>query len=198
MDFGKYQRQVNYYDYIESDAWKEKADAAKQRAWYRCQVCNASEKNISLHAHHRTYDRLGMERDDDLTVLCDECHNIYHAHGKIRQPPPRTLPQIKPPSAEDQIKSLEEYILYLKCQDTSDDSTLIDMRFAELRLKDIEICSNIKKIADEQKAAIDEGDYDLARKLTKDVETLGQIRSDICRQKESMSIRFPGAERIFI
>jgi hypothetical protein len=68
-------RKVNYYEYIASPAWKRKANAAKKRAGYRCQVCN--EGGVTLDAHHRTYERLGHERPEDITVLCRSCHGLY-------------------------------------------------------------------------------------------------------------------------
>ena len=70
-------QRVNYYDYIHSPQWKAKADAAKKRAGYRCQVCNRHKDEVILDAHHRTYERLGHERPEDITVLCHGCHEIY-------------------------------------------------------------------------------------------------------------------------
>ena len=71
-------KRVNYQDYIHSPAWRYKATAAKKRALWACQVCNSAER---LETHHRTYVRLGREWDSDLTVLCRECHQLYH--GKV-------------------------------------------------------------------------------------------------------------------
>jgi hypothetical protein len=67
-------RRPNYYAYIKSPAWKRKADAAKKRAGYRCQVCNGENR---LEAHHRTYDNLGHEKPEDITVLCHKCHELF-------------------------------------------------------------------------------------------------------------------------
>lgn len=67
----------NYRVYLSSEAWKVKAKAAKERAGWRCQVCNASKDETVLDAHHRTYERVGNERDDDITVLCRDCHTMY-------------------------------------------------------------------------------------------------------------------------
>lgn len=67
-------RRVDYRTYIASPEWKAKADAAKERAGYRCRVCNRGGR---LDAHHRTYERLGHERDEDITVLCHNCHELY-------------------------------------------------------------------------------------------------------------------------
>jgi hypothetical protein len=40
-------------------------------ARYRCQQCGAGR---ALQVHHRTYDRVGAEWDEDLQVLCADCH----------------------------------------------------------------------------------------------------------------------------
>jgi len=67
----------SYQDYLKSDEWKEKANAAKERAGWQCQI-NAKHSNKILHAHHRTYERIGNELDSDITVLCDSCHRKAH------------------------------------------------------------------------------------------------------------------------
>lgn len=78
-------RRLIYSEYIVSPAWKNKADAAKQRAGYRCQVCNRHKNEVILDAHHRTYERLGHERDEDITVLCRECHEMYETDKRMRR-----------------------------------------------------------------------------------------------------------------
>ena len=72
---------VVYEDYIQSERWKEKAYRAKKRAGFRCQLCNQGGE---LHAHHRTYVRLGYELPMDLTVLCSTCHEVFHDERKHR------------------------------------------------------------------------------------------------------------------
>ncbi len=37
-----------------------------------CERCKANTPRLSL--HHKTYDRLGRERDSDLELLCEACH----------------------------------------------------------------------------------------------------------------------------
>lgn len=75
---------VNYKAYIASDDWKRRADAAKKRAGHRCQVCNrGADQVLQLEAHHRTYENLGNEQAQDITVLCNECHDLFSAHGKL-------------------------------------------------------------------------------------------------------------------
>jgi len=71
-------KHIDYYEYINSPEWKAKADAAKERAEYRCQVCNRPGASSTLHAHHRTYENLGHEKPGDITVLCADCHALFH------------------------------------------------------------------------------------------------------------------------
>ena len=64
-----------YGDYLKSHQWKDKAKQAKERAGNRCQLCNSPNK---LQVHHRTYERIGLEDNSDLIVLCDSCHRKFH------------------------------------------------------------------------------------------------------------------------
>lgn len=66
---------VNYEAYIQSPQWRAKADACKERDGWQCRLC---ENTHDLHAHHRTYKRLGNERPEDLTTLCGRCHALFH------------------------------------------------------------------------------------------------------------------------
>ncbi len=68
---------LDYRSYLQSDAWRQKREFMLQRAGYRCQVCN---KKGRLELHHRTYERLGEERMEDLLVLCSSCHGLFHGH----------------------------------------------------------------------------------------------------------------------
>ena len=72
------QEPPDYKTYIRSDEWRDRATAAKERAGWRCQTCNVPDNQAVLHAHHRTYERLGNEEPNDITVLCAECHAKFH------------------------------------------------------------------------------------------------------------------------
>src|SRR4051812_15635681 len=62
-----------YADYRDSDTWKELRRKARQRDGHRCRVCNRTEQ---LSVHHRRYPELyGTETVDDLTTLCQPCHD---------------------------------------------------------------------------------------------------------------------------
>src|ERR1022692_4073283 len=65
-----------YHEYLQSDKWKSLRLLCLTRDQYRCRVCNESEH---LEVHHRTYERIGQEQLDDLTTLCDKCHELYTA-----------------------------------------------------------------------------------------------------------------------
>lgn len=69
-----------YGDYLLTEHWQQVRRAALERALYRCQICNSPNY---LNVHHRTYERRGYERDDDLLVLCRNCHQIFHENGKL-------------------------------------------------------------------------------------------------------------------
>jgi 5-methylcytosine-specific restriction endonuclease McrA len=72
-------RSVDYYQYIQSPEWHERAEAAKQRAGFHCQLCNADDQTTVLNVHHRTYERLGHEPEEDIIVLCRACHELSRA-----------------------------------------------------------------------------------------------------------------------
>jgi hypothetical protein len=76
----KYLHTMPYADYLLTPHWQNMRQGALERAQYRCQVCNASK---SLHAHHRTYERRGHENQEDLIVLCENCHKLFHDNGKL-------------------------------------------------------------------------------------------------------------------
>ncbi len=65
----------SYREYLQTDEWRARADAAKERAGNRCQLCNAAGP---LEAHHRTYERRGKELPEDLVALCHDCHTGHH------------------------------------------------------------------------------------------------------------------------
>ena len=75
---------AEYADYLRTPHWQSMRTGALNRAGHRCQVCNASK---NLHVHHRTYERCpGNERAGDLTVLCADCHALYHDKPRVATP----------------------------------------------------------------------------------------------------------------
>lgn len=73
-----------YREYLKSRHWRDTRLRALDKANFRCQVCNTDEK---LEVHHRTYEDLGNEQLEDLTVLCQFCHTSFHqVANKVKQP----------------------------------------------------------------------------------------------------------------
>lgn len=71
-----------YAEFLTTPEWHKTRGRALHRAGYACQVCYSNE---DLHVHHRTYVNRGSEMDSDLTVLCAECHELFHAHRKLAE-----------------------------------------------------------------------------------------------------------------
>ncbi len=72
---------VNYQDYVNSPAWAAKKAAflrSDHRHAKRCYVCQRRHRR-GWHVHHLTYQRLGYESFDDLTIACPDCHDEIHA-----------------------------------------------------------------------------------------------------------------------
>ena len=72
--------QLPYSEYLKTEGWKVRRAKALARAEHRCQVCNSDKR---LEIHHRTYERLGHERDADLIALCHDCHTLFHGDGRL-------------------------------------------------------------------------------------------------------------------
>ena len=66
---------VEYYIYLASDDWRKRRRKALSLSGNKCQICR---NQITLQVHHKMYDRLGNEDDNDLAVLCEECHKSVH------------------------------------------------------------------------------------------------------------------------
>lgn len=71
-------RAMPYAEYLKTDHWHFTRQAALSRAHNRCQVCNTPSSEVALEVHHRTYEHRGQERPEDLIVLCDGCHSLFH------------------------------------------------------------------------------------------------------------------------
>ena len=68
---------MDYKEYLKTEHWQEIRELKLQSVNYKCQICNS---NKELNIHHRSYENLYNEQNhlEDLTVLCKECHGLYH------------------------------------------------------------------------------------------------------------------------
>lgn len=68
---------MDYQKYLKSDEWR----AITRRIWRKADGKCASCGGKGNHVHHKTYDRLGHEDDEDLELLCRFCHD--RRHGRL-------------------------------------------------------------------------------------------------------------------
>ena len=61
----------DYLKYLRSPEWKKTRNKRISLDQGRCQNCGAT---IHLQVHHLNYDSVGDETEDDIEVLCKECH----------------------------------------------------------------------------------------------------------------------------
>jgi 5-methylcytosine-specific restriction endonuclease McrA len=71
-----------YEHYLASAAWRRVRRLALRRARWRCERCGARGQ---LDVHHRTYRRLGVERPEDVEVLCPSCHEQADTERRTRR-----------------------------------------------------------------------------------------------------------------
>ncbi len=74
-------RAMPYKEYLQTPHWKRKREDKLRTVGRRCQVCNHGPHNLDV--HHRTYERLGEELDQDLTFLCRACHTNFHENRTL-------------------------------------------------------------------------------------------------------------------
>lgn len=65
----------HYQVYLGTTEWRLTRNRALKRASYQCSRCPSKR---DLDVHHKTYERLGREWDQDLEVLCVMCHRGEH------------------------------------------------------------------------------------------------------------------------
>jgi hypothetical protein len=70
-----------YSDYLVSAHWQEFRTKIIAKRGYRCEICPASGVKIAL--HHRTYERLGNESEDDIILVCPDCHDRIHKSERM-------------------------------------------------------------------------------------------------------------------
>ena len=62
-----------YIAYMQSDKWRKRKARLYHKRGRVCEMCGAT---WPLEVHHKTYERLGHELDEDLLIVCvPVCHD---------------------------------------------------------------------------------------------------------------------------
>ncbi|MHC2583664.1 HNH endonuclease family protein [Bradyrhizobium diazoefficiens] len=72
---------MDYAEYLQSPEWRARADAAIRRSRGFCERCGRPAQEV----HHKTYERLFCELDDDLEALCAACHRLEHGRLSLTE-----------------------------------------------------------------------------------------------------------------
>lgn len=70
----------NYQDYMRSYYWIELSSQFREKYGNKCVECGIKQEDIKskLNVHHKHYYTLGEEKEEDLMLLCDDCHKKVH------------------------------------------------------------------------------------------------------------------------
>jgi len=74
-DGRKSQRDIPYQEYLHTEHWQIVRKLVLERADYQCATCKNAH---NLRVHHLVYTNLWHEYENDVTVLCETCHNLIH------------------------------------------------------------------------------------------------------------------------
>lgn len=69
-----------YSEYLQSERWRALRARLITERGTLCEVCH-KQPHYSL--HHNTYARLFNETDEDVTLVCKECHTEIHQNYSI-------------------------------------------------------------------------------------------------------------------
>lgn len=62
---------AQYTEYMQSDQWRARCYRLRKKRGNRCERCGSG---LRTEVHHLNYDHLGHERDEDLQIVCKQCH----------------------------------------------------------------------------------------------------------------------------
>lgn len=72
----------DYKAYLKTKHWKELRLAIVAERGRKCSVHNC-DSGLPIQAHHTTYERVGHENHQDITLLCRRCHSAEHKRMEI-------------------------------------------------------------------------------------------------------------------
>jgi 5-methylcytosine-specific restriction endonuclease McrA len=80
---GEFQTQErSYKEFIKSEDWQQIRKSILEERGTTCERCGQTFSKRNVQIHHKHYDNeFSYENDDDLMVLCKECH--YEMHKEV-------------------------------------------------------------------------------------------------------------------
>ncbi len=76
---------AEYAEYLRTPHWHTLKRIRQELDGGHCMICR---NTVQLQCHHNCYDRMPyMERIDDVLTICNECHEIFVAMGKLKEGP---------------------------------------------------------------------------------------------------------------
>lgn len=83
-----YLKSIPRSEYYQTRHWQNRRESFKESFGNNimCQCCGMVQVESDSgetfeprwHVHHLTYENLGFESDEDLSLLCSACHNVVH------------------------------------------------------------------------------------------------------------------------
>ena len=117
---------VTARDYLKSEHWRRMRKHIYEKYKGKCKKCGRAFSSEHMNVHHLTYKRIGNEKDSDLTLLCETCHQLLHAtRNKNRKPKQSNQITKKELSNED----MKIYEIYLTLKYTDLDHLAISKKF---------------------------------------------------------------------
>ena len=101
----KSRKYLRYKVYIKSGAWRKRRELYYKTHEKRCVICKG---DYQIGLHHKSYGRLGKEKDKDLVTLCWKCHQSYHEKHGNRSPFETTDQFIKEEKVMIQSRELDD------------------------------------------------------------------------------------------
>jgi len=67
--------------YLNTTHWHEFSNRIIRENGFTCSKCGNKKPRYMLNVHHSSYLHLMDERDDEVKVLCCQCHHLEHIKG---------------------------------------------------------------------------------------------------------------------
>lgn len=67
--------EIGYKNYLLTPLWKYNRKKFIENREQKCEICKGNQK---LEVHHLSYKNIGSEKNEDLCLLCNNCHTEVH------------------------------------------------------------------------------------------------------------------------